>query len=60
MSPSRNLLSRGTDGSNPASSSGGSVSLPHPLSQVENPVLSARECAAGLTTGSAETPMQLS
>ena len=33
----RLVVSRGTDGSNPVPSSGESVSLPHPLSKVENP-----------------------
>jgi hypothetical protein len=46
---------RGTGSSNPSPSSRQSVSRPHPLSKVENPRLSARVCAAGLATGSAET-----
>ena len=47
-------LASGTNGSNLLSSSGESVSRPHPLSKVQ-PRLSARVCAAGLVPGSAET-----
>src|ERR1700724_3816848 len=34
-------ITRGTDSSNPSPSSGESVSLPHPLSKVENPAFRA-------------------
>jgi hypothetical protein len=48
-------LGRGTEGSNPVPSSRESVSLPHPLFEGREPRLSARVCAAGLASGSAET-----
>ena len=50
------MVSRpGTRSSNPVPSSGESVSLPQPVSKGRQPRLSARVCAAGLETGSAET-----
>ena len=37
-------MGSGTDGSNPSPSSGESVSLPHPVSKVENPAFGAGVC----------------